>query len=93
MAFNEASFEHHVTPDELDRQEVERVYRVKDPSGPLQMAFRKNSDPDLIARFREGFEAITRNGTRDTTPARHLRSQFSTNGCRNYRRALLISTL
>ncbi|WP_422375606.1 substrate-binding periplasmic protein [Roseibium sp.] len=65
IAFDEASFAHRVAQEELEPLLFRQVYRLEDLSGDLYMAFNKDSDPDLVERFRSGLRTIKENGRYD----------------------------
>jgi len=63
VAYDEASFQHRLVTEEMDPALFDRVFRLEEISGHLYMAFQKDSDPELVARFRDGLEAVKTNGT------------------------------
>jgi len=63
VAYDEASFQHMLVSEEMDPAIFDRVFRLEDISGNLYMAFQKDTDPELIAKFRGGLAAIKANGT------------------------------
>ncbi|ASP32037.1 ABC transporter substrate-binding protein [Labrenzia sp. VG12] len=65
IAFDEASFAHRVVLEELEPTLFQQVYRLEGLSGDLYMAFNKDSNPDLVDRFRSGLQKIKENGRYD----------------------------
>ncbi|WP_157738641.1 ABC transporter substrate-binding protein [Labrenzia sp. VG12] len=71
VPFDEASFYYQVRRDGMDPELFEPVYRLDDLSKFLYMAFSKNSDPDLVEKFKLALTTIQENGVYDGIVARY----------------------
>lgn len=71
IAFDEASFAYRVGLEKMNPLLFERVHRIEALSGDLFMAFSKNSDPELVARFRQALATVKANGTYDAILLRY----------------------
>ncbi|WP_166263630.1 substrate-binding periplasmic protein [Marinobacter caseinilyticus] len=65
IAYDEASFNYQVRQQGLDRSQFERVWRIDDLSDQLYIAFSKDSDPEMVQKFRQALETIKTAGTVD----------------------------
>lgn len=63
IAYDEASFNFKIQQEGLDRSRYERVFRIKELSNELYLAFSKSSDIELVRSFRKGLQAIKDNGS------------------------------
>jgi polar amino acid transport system substrate-binding protein len=62
IAYEEASFNHTIKEEGLDAALFERAFRLDELSDHLYMAFNSESDAHLVARFKQGLQAIKNNG-------------------------------
>ncbi|MEH6629717.1 MAG: transporter substrate-binding domain-containing protein [Halopseudomonas aestusnigri] len=62
IAYDDASFVHIVRSMGQDLIKFEKILSLSQLSGSLYMAFNKNSDNELVNRFRTGLQAIKENG-------------------------------
>ncbi|WP_419903347.1 substrate-binding periplasmic protein [Kiloniella sp.] len=72
IAYDDASFVYIVRSMGLDLSKFEKINPLLELSGSLYMAFNKNSDTELVNKFRAGLQSIKENGLYDEIQRRYF---------------------